>query len=334
MHRRVALTGLLLCAAAPLAAQSSDPWAALRRPNSFTPRPTTGAITENDLRSRIFRFAADSMQGRLLGAPGNVKGTDYIAAELRRLGLEPAGENGTYFQTLPLVSRGLDTTSALTVGDRTFRPWGDFIPRDQGPGTRAIAGVPVVWGGDFSDTTTRLSAEAAAGKLVVLVSSAPVPGNPPGVPNRGEVNTLYRNAAGVAIIALDGMPAADVEGFQQPLELILGDENPALPAYLYISKAMGEALMGGPTAGLATGAAGRPVAGEVRWVNTPSPNPARNVVAILRGSDPALRNEYVAIGAHNDHVGTGRPVAHDSVYIVNHLFRQQGAEDPPVDSLT
>lgn len=41
------------------------------------------------------------MQGRQVGRVGNMKGTDYIAAELKRLGIAPAGNNGSYFQVLP-----------------------------------------------------------------------------------------------------------------------------------------------------------------------------------------------------------------------------------------
>ena len=49
----------------------------------------------------------------------------------------------------------------------------------------------------------------------------------------------------------------------------------------------------------------------------------------MRGSDPALRNEYVAIGAHNDHIGVAaRPVDHDSIWAYNHVVRPMGAESP------
>jgi hypothetical protein len=69
----------------------------------------------------------------------------------------------------------------------------------------------------------------------------------------------------------------------------------------------------------------------MRFMEQPLPFPARNVVGIIRGSDPILRNEFVAIGAHNDHIGTrSTPVAHDSMYVVNHLYRKSGADDPPV----
>ncbi|MEK7401525.1 MAG: hypothetical protein AABZ80_04095, partial [Gemmatimonadota bacterium] len=64
-------------------------------PATWAPRPTVPAITANDLRTRLYQLADDSMAGRRIGEPGNYKGTEYIAAEFKRLGLKPAGENGT-----------------------------------------------------------------------------------------------------------------------------------------------------------------------------------------------------------------------------------------------
>jgi Zn-dependent M28 family amino/carboxypeptidase len=62
--------------------------------------------------------------------------------------------------------------------------------------------------------------------------------------------------------------------------------------------------------------------------------PARNVIAILPGSDPALRGEYVALGAHDDHVGFTRwPVDHDSMRAVLTVARPMGA-DSPIQPLT
>src|SRR4029079_14361043 len=108
-------------------------------------------ITPGDLRTRLFILADDSMQGRKAGTPGNVKGTDYIAREARRIGLEPAGENGSWFQTVPIAVRALDSTSALTLGEAeggggtTLRPGHDFIARDQGTGARSLDGVQAVY---------------------------------------------------------------------------------------------------------------------------------------------------------------------------------------------
>ena len=73
-------------------------------PKATAPLSTSPAITAADLRSRLYAFADDSMQGRRSGTPGNVKGTDWIAAEARRIGLEPAGEDGGWFQTCLLYT--------------------------------------------------------------------------------------------------------------------------------------------------------------------------------------------------------------------------------------
>ena len=58
--------------------------------------------------------------------------------------------------------------------------------------------------------------------------------------------------------------------------------------------------------------------------------PARNVVGVIPGSDPALRGEYVAITAHNDHIGFNHhPVDHDSLRAFNAVVRPLGADSPP-----
>ena len=61
-----------------------------RLPAKYAPRPTGAAITAEDLMTRLYLFADDSMQGREVGTIGNVKGTDYLASEARRIGLVPA----------------------------------------------------------------------------------------------------------------------------------------------------------------------------------------------------------------------------------------------------
>src|SRR3982750_170846 len=82
----------------PAAAPATN-WEVLMRPRTHVPTRTTPAITAADLATRLYIFADDSMQGRLLATPGNVKAVEYIASEVKRMGLQPMGENGTYFQT-------------------------------------------------------------------------------------------------------------------------------------------------------------------------------------------------------------------------------------------
>jgi hypothetical protein len=62
---------------------------------------TAAAISVADLRSRLFRIADDSMMGRETGSRGAFQTAKYVADEFQRLGLQPAGESGGWFQAVP-----------------------------------------------------------------------------------------------------------------------------------------------------------------------------------------------------------------------------------------
>src|SRR5687768_5926865 len=113
------------------------------------------AISAADLRTRVGIFADDSMMGRAAGTPWNDRGTDYIARELKRLGLRPAGENGTFFQSV-MARRALQPGASISVDGQTFAPWRDFLPRDArdlgGDQRDLSAGAPVLYGGMWGDT--------------------------------------------------------------------------------------------------------------------------------------------------------------------------------------
>ncbi|HEX2219622.1 MAG TPA: M28 family peptidase [Gemmatimonadales bacterium] len=294
---------------------------------TVAPASTTPAITAADLRSRLYAFADDSMRGRRSGTEGNVKGTDWIAAEAKRIGLEPAGEDGGWFQTVPLVRRTLDPASALTVEGTTFKPWDELIPRDQGKGVRSVDGVQAVFGGTWEGDM--ISPEEAAGKLVV-VAFPPVNGVPTGTVNRAQTTERFRTAAGIVVATLDALGPSDRTSLQDAGAQIEGGEGPETPAFMYASTRVAEALMGAPLSGLQPGAEGRMVSGAIRFVDTPVEHPARNVVALLPGSDPALRGQMVAIGAHNDHDGMAHePLDHDSLRAFNQVMRPEGANSTP-----
>lgn len=311
-------------------AQTAPDWQVLLRDRTHAPHATSTAISAEDLKTRLYIFADDSMQGRLLGQPGNVKATDYLAREARRIGLEPAGDNGTYFQTLPFVERRLADNRPLHLGETVLRLGEDVIIRDQGAGARSIDGAPVVFGGLWGDSSSLISPSAATGKLVVLATKPTESGgqSSPGIPNRGQVSAYFADAAGIAVIALDYVLPANRVAFLQP-GIVLQDEHPvATPQYLYVSAAVGRLLIGTDVVLARPGASGRPITGNPAYRETPIANPARNVIGILRGSDPVLRNQFVAIGAHNDHIGTiSPPIAHDSAYVIDHLFREHGVDD-------
>ena len=97
--------------------------------------------------------------------------------------------------------------------------------------------------------------------------------------------------------------AALVSTFVDAARERLRDAAPAaadtvsIPVFIYVAAPTGRLLLGAPLDSVKAGAPGKTVHGSVTFTDTPAP--ARNVVAILPGSDPTLKGEYVAIDGHD-----------------------------------
>src|SRR3982750_166498 len=130
---------------------------------------TEAAITARDLITRLYIFADDSMMGRQFGTEGNLKGTQYIANELARMGVQPGGTGGTYFQDVPAFRVALSPGAQVSIDGTPLVVGTDYITNFPASG-RAIPvdSVQVVYGGDLSDTTTLIPPDQAAGKAVLL----------------------------------------------------------------------------------------------------------------------------------------------------------------------
>jgi Peptidase family M28 len=297
-----------------------------------TPRgPTTGGITAGDLRNRIAIFADDSMQGRRTGTPGNVKGNAYIASELRRLGLRPAGDTGSYLQRVPLMSYAADSAHAtLRVGSGELALWHDYHPYQaqfEVP-ARPINGAELVYIGSGADSAATPSREALQGKVVVYNSSGS--GTTLDVPDINPQGNLGL-IAGVAVTGVDTLISTFEQVFRTPhivvrqnLQVPPGVTQPRL---IILPTASLPKLFGKPLDQLEPGDTGPAIQGDVTFEGRDIG--ASNVVAVLEGSDPALRGQYVALGAHNDAIGIVPPVDHDSIRAYNTVMRPRGANDPP-----
>lgn len=309
------------------------------RPSSNVASPASGtgaSITAADLRRRISIYADDSMQGREAGTAGNLRAVRYIAAEARRLGLKPAGDGGTYFQRVPLITRRLTNATSLAVEGRPLLLWRDFAPFPYAPpflpwGPRfEAAKTATVYAGRYAQSDSALPADVTRGKVVVY--GAPLDslgrpdwrvgpyGKPPAPPG----------AAAVAIATLELTPPEQLEGVRGA-PLILPDAEVTAsnekPLGFRITGATAASIFGAPVEQVAVGTVGRSLTGRIGFVEDPAETPVQNVVAVLPGDDPVLKAEYVALGAHNDHIGMHSPaLEHDSVRIFNHLFRKMGEE--------
>jgi hypothetical protein len=334
MPRLSLLSVFLLAACATtgtVASSTSEP------SRSHTPVSTEAAITPADLMTRLYIIADDSMLGREAGTLGNVRATNYIAREMQRMGLRPAGDDGTYFQTIPIVISRIDTTRQLAVDGVPLALGSGVLPFSAGNAgralplgatTRSLDGVRVIYGGQIGGTL--IAPRDAAGKLVIFT----VPPAAAGQRDwrfylRGPL-TQYADAAGIAAATLDAVPPNTLRRLRAPVTRVrTSGATASAPAVLLVTPAAAARMLGvGTLEAVATGTAGRTVSGNVGFVETPAPYPARNVIGILPGSDPALRGEYVAVGAHNDHIGlTPRPLDHDSVLASNMVVRRQGVQD-------
>src|SRR5213596_555094 len=137
-------------------------------PMKHAPARTQTAITPADLMTRVYLYADDSMMGRMAGSEYNLKATAYIAAEVRRLGLVPAGDSGGYFQNVPFMARTLDSATTILANGATLAAYKDFVVVPfRGVLPRAIDGAQVVFGGVLGDTAHALTAAQAEGKFVV-----------------------------------------------------------------------------------------------------------------------------------------------------------------------
>ncbi|HWB43309.1 MAG TPA: M20/M25/M40 family metallo-hydrolase, partial [Gemmatimonadales bacterium] len=292
---------------------------------------TTTEISAADLRTRISIFAADSMQGRRTGTPGNAKGNAYIAGELQRLGLRPAGDTGSFLQRVPLASYTVDSAGAtLTAGSGRLVLWQDYHPYQaqfEVP-ARSVDGAGVVYIGGPADSAALPSREALQGKVVVYNSGAT--GNTLGTPDMNPQGRLGL-IAGIAVTGVDTLIATFEQVFRTPR--IVVKQNLAVPAgvtqprLIILPTASVPTLFGKPLAQLAPGDTGFTIRGNASFEE--SDLGATNVVAVLEGSDPALRGQYVALGAHNDAIGVVPAVDHDSLRAYNTVVRPRGANDPP-----
>ena len=309
--------------------------AAACAPGGAAPAParTSPEITVPDVRSRIFLVADDSMLGRQSGTLGNFKMTEYLQREVARLGLAPGGENGTFFQTVPMVRRSVDSAATtMTVGGRQLALFTEFAPLRPNMTERYAASLrrgeyQTVFGGRAGDSTGILPPHAVAGKIVVL--QAPIDSNakPSGVwGTAGAISrSKYPTAAAIAIAALDLVTPVSLAGLRGMSTGVTPRESG--PAAFLISNAAAEEILGGRPSAMQPGAGGKTVTAALRFDDRPVPYAARNVIAIVRGSDARLKDEYVAIGAHSDHVGiSARPVDHDSLRSYYRVMRPEGAQ--------
>jgi Peptidase family M28/PDZ domain len=238
-------------------------------------------------------LADDALEGREIGSPGARCAADYIAARFRALGLRPGGTGGSFFQPFPIRKGAeLGRSNGLAISDKPYALGKDWVPFGFSASTTVQAPL-AYWGSGLSrpgDPSDRFSHMEVAGRLLVVEWGDP--DSPGGRSMRGDPHfkatvAAARNAAGLLVLLPEGMelpsPGTEIRNaLAIPVAAVTGAR----------ATAVRDAAEAGVTAHLQT---------EVH----PTTTEARNVVAVLPGSDPSLKDQSVIVGGHFDHLGWG-----------------------------
>lgn len=336
-----------LVALAPLGAHAQQRASAIAR--------VTAALRPEEVWAPLRFLADDLLEGRGTGARGGALAVQYIASQFMALGLEPAGDSGTYLQRVPIVAQNPTATMEYTAGAAphplTFRQdfvaWSERVPE---PAPDGQPGAPLSSSVDAANELVFVGFGISApqyqwddykgvdvsGKILLMLV------NDPGMRDatlfRGSTLTYYgrwtykleeaarRGAAGVLLVHNDTMATY---GWNTVVNSWTGDQvrlikpNTSLAWAGWITQAAATAMLRERSLDLPQllAAAARrdfqPVATGITVHGTVVSSVRRtttaNVVARLPGSDPALRDQVVVIGAHWDHHGISRPVNGDSI---------------------
>jgi hypothetical protein len=342
LRRFVLIFALITSLVSPLPAvyaqRKSGKTAAATAPASSltTARRLADQITAAQLKDYLYFVASDEMEGRDTPSRGLDITAKFIAANLSRWGLKPAGDNGTYFQRIAMQRVKLDSAGTRAeINGQAFSFGEDLIAQP----IAGTASAPLVYVGHGWFIKNK-NIDAYQGidvkdKIVVVlgggfpkgISFADISGGKQGVdwmsPNS---YAEARGAKGIIAIPNKQMLAnwqrisqnfttggtLTIEKFKKP------NEGPKIPTISVSEKALNALLQG--EAQTATTLLNREQAEAIKpfdfsagkkvTINVATKTEqvfTQNVVAIAEGRDATLKNEYVALGAHYDHVGTGAP---------------------------
>lgn len=268
------------------------------------------------LKGQMYFLASDFLQGRRTGSVGNDIAAEYIAAQLEAYGYSPIND-GSYFQEVPLRSVSAPLSSNLTVGDLTFAG-GDNLLVTRGLAANTDAEV-VFAGHGWVDKETGhddYKKLKVKGKIVITL---------PGLPDDRSQGAIFKGMSEKAQMAADAGAVAIFELYQLPFpwgafKNFLGgdrmglkpDEENSSPIPYGFIKTEDDFL---PTLKEAKKTKGSVMSSGMRVSYTSS----RNVGGIIEGSDPELKDEYMILTAHFDHVGVGEQgggafTAEDSIF--------------------
>jgi hypothetical protein len=277
-------------------------------------------IGAGDVRAHVAFLASDELAGRDTPSPGLEAAAEYIARRFEALGLQPAGDAGGWVQRYPYVSMGFDAArsefsatgsrggASLAFGEQWFAM---PVTAEQ-----AVVAGPVVYAGPASGAEFN---EEARDRIVAVTA-----GESLGMEMFGLIQTATAaGASGLVLILHPSLPAAAIP---QIVGQVGGLPPQAIPVVGVLRSGAEELFSvegldidivapAEPPSDFEAGIVDLGLDLTIRTTIERTEVQPPNVVAVLEGSDPELRDTYVVYSAHFDHVGIGTPDADgDSIY--------------------
>lgn len=292
----------------------------------------------------IATIANDRNEGRLTGSRGYLRAARYVEKRIRQIGLKPAGQGGTFRQPVSFEEQTIDLANCsamLTVDDRRFplRVGSDLIIGARGAPLPQALDAPLVFVGYGLHMPERRYDDFAGldlrGKIAVVISGGPASlSGPEKAVARSQRARFLAKAGAVGLLSLTtpkqfeipwsrvtllatqpGMYLADARLRDTPDGYQSAALNPSIAERIFVGSGHSFAEL----ADLADRSAAVPrfplkarlstrLATSHRRLTSP------NLIALLEGSDAHLKNQYVVLSAHLDHLGIGEPIGGDRIY--------------------
>jgi Zn-dependent M28 family amino/carboxypeptidase len=288
----------------------------------------TAEIAADQIATRIAFLAGEGLEGRESGTPGGTLAEAYVAAEMSRLGFEPLGDAGSQFMAVPLPWQPLLPNKSFIeisiAGAAPIRstPVEGSVPFSFSAGGTAAGDVVFAGYGLTTDTYDDWKGLDAKGKVAIVVRHGPREDQPESPfflrsrsreqAERMSFAAKTKNAAAAGAVAV--LFVNDQHHKDDPLPTSSPGEQTKIPA-IGITRATANKLLAGLGKEIAD--LEHDIERDMKPQSVPVPGvrvsatatlgeaKARNIVFVRRGTDPALRDEAVVLGAHCDHVGYG-----------------------------
>jgi len=295
------------------------------------------------IRAHMTFLASDLLEGRGTATRGHRIAAEYVAAQYELAGLEP-GANGSWYQDVPFVETIPDAASTVTLTRRggepvtlhifnQFTSYGDPLHGERNVEAEIVfAGYGVTAPDRKYDDYAGIDAK---GKIVALFSGAPaafpnaVRAHHSSTPRKCE--NAARHGAMAIIYLTSPLDAARVAWERSVASAKRGSMNWTRPdgtphgiprtvsSSVTFNLETTRQLLGNDAKAIFDSlertpkSRALPVRARLHLVSTHSTKTSPNVVGLLRGSDPRLRDEYLVYSSHLDHVGIGEPVDGDAI---------------------